>query len=112
MHPTAEYDVVHHYVTRNPDIEPTFLKDQDPKEFPPQLPVNLADMYEDQTVRKSGVIVKDGQFDPVPTATAIYQCVLHAYRHNDPNKGNGTVDRCYIERMEFDGEKFKVQLGS
>ena len=88
--PDGTYDVEHHYVIRNPNVEPVFAKDHDPNEFPPtQMPINLEELYPKQTVTKHGVVVKDGQFVPTPTAQTIYACVLHGYLHNDPNKAMG-----------------------
>ena len=110
--PDGTYWVKHNYITRKPDVEPIMSEDHDPEAFPPELPVNLSDLYNKHEVKKFGVVVKDGNFDPVPTAIAVYQCVLRDYMHNDPGKAHGRIDHSYIEGMEWDGEEFTVYLGS
>ena len=110
--PDGEYEVEYGYVVSS-GVEPVYPDDYDPNEFPPsKMPLNLDEMYPKQTVVKHGVVVKDGQFDPIPTAIACYQCVLHSYMHADPNKGNGAIDHSYIERLEWDGERFQLHTGS
>lgn len=109
--PDGEYEVEYGYVVSS-GVDPIYAPGVDPNVFPPKLPMNLDEMYPKQTVVKSGIVVKDGRFDPIPTAIACYQCVLHSYMHNDPNKGNGAIDHSYIERLEWDGERFHLQTGS
>ena len=110
--PNGTHDVEYEYVT-NSGVEPIYPEGHDPNEFPPsQMPLNLHEMYPSHTVVKSGIIVRKGMFDPISTAIACYQCVLHSYMRNDPNKAHGGIDHCHIEGLEWNGERFVLQTGS
>ena len=55
--------------------------------------------------RYHGIVVKDGRFEPVATAHAIY-LAQHSYY------GDGRFDHVYIERLTWTKAGFEVSLGS
>lgn len=59
---------------------------------------------------ESGVTVKDGVFVPKPTAEAIYRLVV---RHHYKNPTfTEPIDHSFLEMINWNGNTFKVLLGS
>ena len=60
---------------------------------------------EKRTVVFNGIVVKDGKFDPLLTAHAIYMAQYEFF-------GSSRFDHVYIEAIRWDGFRFEVTIGS